>query len=128
MIRDSLPQDTDAIARLCIAQYRRTPWAEDIPATCHGWRVCDRGEITGALSYFVGARLFVTQLWVADGYRGYRAAVELSRDAEKMAEQMSKRVMFDVAIQNTAYQKAVVGAGYVPIAVTFERRSSRGAA
>jgi hypothetical protein len=122
VIRDSTPDDEDAILRLAEAQYRRTPWAADIPLVKHGLRVCDRGTITGALLYFVGARLFVTQLWVADGFRGYRAAVELSRDAESIAEQMGKRVLFDVGIDNLAYQRAVTSAGYVPIALTFERR------
>jgi hypothetical protein len=116
MIRPSLPSDTDEIARLGVTQLRRTPYINVDPAPITGWRVrTDHYSLSGCYSYFAGDLLFVTQLWVDDGFAGWRAAVELSHDAEMFAERLGISLCFEIGKENSAYQRAVATAGYVPI-------------
>ena len=122
MIRPSRADDGDEITRLALAQFARLPWDPTSMAEPTGILVCDRSgyELTGALTYFVGSRLYVTYLWVDDGFRGYRAAVELCRAAEKLSLQLGKRLSFEIPIENVAFAKVVEGAGYVPKSKTYE--------
>ncbi len=116
MIRSSVLSDTDEIARLAIAQYRRLPFLDMTPTHITGWRVrCDHYSLSGCYSYFIGDFFYVTQLWVDDGFRGYRAAVELSRDAEELAKRVGRELRFEISEENTAYARVVATAGYVPI-------------
>ncbi len=124
MIRDAAEDDAKAIHALFIAQAARTPLTPP-DAPVHGWRVRDvGGVISGALSYFVGTRFFVTQLWVTDGFAGYRAAVELSHDAEKLAEQAGRRILFEITEGNERYTRAVESAGYHRVSSSYEKRVS----
>jgi ribosomal protein S18 acetylase RimI-like enzyme len=115
--------DAPEVSRLFFCQYGRLPWTDQPNPKPTGCRV--RGEVgrlSGAYLYVVTEeRFFVTDLWVDNGFRGYRAAVELSHDAENLAKQMGKRIMFGVPIENQAYIKALEANGYSPTHVVYDK-------
>ncbi len=122
MIRDSVPSDSDEISRLCICQYKRLPWPICPEVVGTGWRVRSQGDtLSGAMCYSLSDRLYVLYLWVEDNFAGYRAAVELSRDAEKLAEKFHKPLLFGIPVDNERFMKVVMGAGYAPTHITFEK-------
>jgi hypothetical protein len=73
------------------------------------------------MCYSLSDRLYVLYLWVEDNFAGYRAAVELSRDAEKLAEKFHKPLLFGIPVDNERFMKVVMGAGYAPTHITFEK-------
>ena len=124
MIRSSKPEDTAEIVRLAQVQFARLRWDLNDMIAPTGFLVSDRSsyELSGAMAYVIGqTRVLITHLWVDDGFRGWRAAVELSRSAEKLSEQVGKPLAFEIPVNNKAFAKAVATAGYAPTSEVFEK-------
>jgi GNAT superfamily N-acetyltransferase len=130
MIRLSEPEDTDAIARLCLAQYQRTPWPPD-GAVASAMHVCEHrsGRVIGALAYrHDGGSLYVIHVWTEDSFAGRRAGVELMTDLEAMADAEGLELTFTVGRSNLGLQHAVEEHACMPQALgdaVYYRRKAR---
>jgi hypothetical protein len=132
MIRLSEPGDTDAITRLCLAQYQRTPWPPD-SAVASAIHVCEHrsGRIVGCIVYRQdGGSIYVIHVWVEDGFAGRRAAVELMLDLEALADAERVELTFTAAAWNRGLLGAVQEHGCVPLAgdgdsAVFYRRKAK---
>lgn len=110
MIRLSEPDDTDEISRLCLAQYRRTPWPFDGKfAPVEAFHVCERrGHIAACCGYARGVgTIHVMHVWAEDGFGGRRSAVELMLDLEAMADAEQRELAFDTMPENRGLMSAV---------------------
>ncbi len=124
MIRESLPEDQADIERLCIAQWRRTPWPLETPLnTATGWRVCERnGRVAGVMSFSrIRDMIFCLDFWVEDGLAGARAARELGLDMVAASEAQGLRLAFCVNLSNPALQRAVERFGYRATMLYYEK-------
>jgi len=108
VIRESLPEDQADLERLCLAQYRRTPWPED-SARATAIHVCLRGQrVVGCVCYRRGlGEIYVANVWVEDGLAGRRAAVELLKDLAAMADAEGTDLTFTAAWWNLGLRRAV---------------------
>lgn len=108
VIRLSEPGDTPEIERLCLAQFARTPWKPGV-LTVEAFHVCEReGHIAACAGYrYEGATIRVVHVWAEDGFGGRRAAVELMKDLEHMADAERCDLAFDTMPDNTGLRAAV---------------------
>jgi hypothetical protein len=111
VIRLSTPQDTPDIARLALAQFKRTPW----PPKGHfpmaeAFHICERhGRVAAALGYRHddAQTLRVMHVWAEDGFSGRRAAVELMLDMEALADAAGFALVFDTMPTNVGLRTGV---------------------
>lgn len=110
MIRLSTQDDTAEIARLCQAQYERTPWPMDgtFPVA-EAFHVCSRrGHIAACCGYrYDGDEIRVMHVWAEDGFGGKRAALELMTDLEALADASGMALVFNTTLENVGLQAAV---------------------
>jgi hypothetical protein len=132
LIRISVPEDSDDISRLALAQYQQTPWTLDgVLPPVTAFHVCERqGRIAACCGYQRnGSTLLIVHVWAEFGFGGKRAAVELMKDLEGMADAEGRDLIFDTAPTNIGLQKAVEEHGCEPIldrwprAVTYRRKA-----
>lgn len=136
MIRLSEPEDTPEIQRLALAQYQRTPWPLEgfFPRT-QAFAVCERqGHIAACAGYrYEGESIRVMHVWAEDGFSGRRAAVELMKDLEAMADAEGRDLAFDTMPENRGLRRAVEKHRCQPLlddagAIAYRREARRWAA
>jgi N-acetylglutamate synthase-like GNAT family acetyltransferase len=132
MIRFSRPEDTPDIARLAMAQYKRTPWSpEGRFPIAESFNVCERrGHIAACLGWRrddVDA-IRVMHVWAEDGFSGRRAAVELMLAMEALADAAGLDLVFDTMPSNVGLRAGVEehgceGRSLHPEAVEYRRKA-----
>lgn len=117
MIRLSWPEDTDAICRLAIAQYQRTPWPLDMEfPTVHEFAVNQKHGHTSACCGYRqdGDVIRVMHVWAEDGFSGRRAAVELMKALKWHADSERATLVFTARASNSGLANAVKWHGCEP--------------
>jgi N-acetylglutamate synthase-like GNAT family acetyltransferase len=110
MIRKSTPEDTPEIARLALAQYQRTPWPADMVfPDVKAFIVNQRaGHIAACCGYrWDGRTIRVMHVWAEDGFSGQRAAVELMKLVQRLADEEGSELVFTARAWNAGLRNAV---------------------
>jgi hypothetical protein len=133
VIRWSWPEDDADIARLALAQYRRTPWPTDMwfPVAQEFLVYQRAGHVSACLGYRRDDDVVrVMHVWAEDGFSGRRGAVELMKSVERSADAEGLDLVFTARATNSGLVNAVKWHGCLaypgeePETVVYRRKAN----